>query len=113
MALPEGHWRGEWTAIGPDWDRSWQNQHLPDEVSLFLRSELPWPHEDNVYFFWSRNVAVQVPWGVFLRTWRSFLLADDEGPFLIRFQSPEFVWFGPTSIMGLGRRKPLTVSPVV
>jgi hypothetical protein len=68
-----------------------------------LRSRIDWPEEAEVLFIWDRENSDSRPWGVFLRTWRNVLF-DDDGPFLIRFDHPEFVRFSPNALMGVGRR---------
>jgi hypothetical protein len=76
---------------------------VSDAVAEFLRSLIHWPEAAETYFLWKRERAVQVPWGVFLRTWRAFLF-DDEGPLLVRPGSPEFVCFPPRGPVGVGHR---------
>src|SRR5262245_41003799 len=105
MLLPHGHWAGNVVACGPDWQQSWPASS-PDMVSEFLRARLDWSDDAEVELLWMREEAVQVPWGVFLRTWRAFLFSD-EGPFLVRFQSPEFVVFLPCGPVGIGHRTEL------
>jgi hypothetical protein len=111
MLLPRGHWIGNMTARGPNWQECWSNPKPPDAVGEFLRLQIDWPETAPAFFIWMRERAVQVPWGVFLRTWRNFLF-DDEGPFLVRLQSSEFAFFGPTGTMGVGRRTPTDAFPV-
>ena len=103
MLLPAGHWIGNVTAMGPDWHAVWNAPDLSDSVADFLRSRVPWPATTEALFFWSRENAVQVQWGMFLHAWKTFLY-DDEGPYLKCLQRPEFVCFGPTGGMGVGLR---------
>ena len=103
MLLPQGHWLGNLTAVGPDWQEFRYRPELPDAVAEFLKAQLNWPDAADVFFVWMRERAVRVPWGVFLRAWRGFLFSS-EGPFLVRLQSPEFAFFAPTGLMGVGRR---------
>jgi hypothetical protein len=104
MLLPSGHWVGRLVATFPGWQDAWgQPAGHPDPVAGFLRSQIGWPNAAEVYFIWMRERAVRVPWGVFLRTWRNFLFSN-EGPFLVRLQHPEFVFFAPTALMGVGHR---------
>lgn len=102
MLLPPGHWIGNVLEWGPLWERSWPAS-APDAVARFLRSRIDWAEETETYFVWMREQAVRVPWGVFLRTWRAFLF-NDEGPFLVRRDSPEFVVFSPRGPVGVGHR---------
>jgi hypothetical protein len=103
MLLRPGHWIGQVVAAGPAWQEYWNHPERPDAVAAFLRSQVGWPEEVDVYFMWMREQAVRVSWGVFLRTWRNFLF-DDEGPLLIRLQEPTFVLFSPTGQLGVGHR---------
>jgi hypothetical protein len=102
MLLPRDHWTGDMVAWGPDWRQSWPASS-PDSVAEFLTARVGWPADAETYFLWMRERAVRVPWGVFLRTWRAFLFSD-EGPFLVRLQSPEFVVFPPRGLVGVGHR---------
>lgn len=109
MLLPGDHWIGNIVSAGPPWHAIWNDADLPDTVTDFLRSRIPWPETTEITFFWSRENAVQVPWGVFLRVWKMFLF-DDEGPFLVSLEHPEFVCFGPTGGVGVGHRRGPCVS---
>ena len=104
MLLPADHWVHRPVVPGPAWHNAWDRPAArPDPVAPFLRMQIDWHDAAEVYFVWMRESAVRVPWGVFLRTWRNFLFSD-EGPFLVRLRHPEFVSFGPTGRMGVGRR---------
>ncbi len=103
MLLPAGHWVGNRTAAGPNWQVYWNDPGRPDDVAEFLRSQIDWPDEAEVCFIEMRERAALVPWGVFLRTWRAFLFRDED-PFVVRPGRPEFVVFGPTGYCGVGRR---------
>ena len=102
MLLPGSHWISTIVVWGPDWQQSWPAS-AADDVTEFLRSRISWPDDAEAYFLWMRERVVQVPWSVFLRTWRAFLFSD-EGPFLIRLQSSEFVVFPPRGPVGIGHR---------
>jgi hypothetical protein len=109
MLLPRDHWIGNIVSAGSPWHAIWNDADLPDIVADFLRSRITWPETTEVFFFWSRENAVRVPWGVFLRVWKTFLF-DDEGPFLVCLEHPDFVCFGPTGGVGVGQRRGPCVS---
>lgn len=104
MLLPQGHWLGNVVAVGPPWQESWPPTSA-DRVADFLRARIDWAEDSIAYFIWMREQAVKVRWGTFLRCWRAFLFSD-EGPFLIRLRSPEFVTFPPVGSVLVGKRDP-------
>jgi hypothetical protein len=103
MLLPRAHWISQLEAAGPCWSEFWDDPDRPDAVAAFLRSRIRWEEHADVFFISMQERAVQVPWGTFLCTWRSFLFSD-EGPFLVRLGHPQFVFFPPTGMVYVGRR---------
>ena len=103
MLLPQIHWRWASVETGPNWTESWDSRSSPDAVVSFLRENISWPDGADVIFIYSREDVLSVPWVVFLRNWRDFLI-EDEGPFLLRVGFPEFVGFGPNGGVTTGRR---------
>jgi hypothetical protein len=94
MLLGADHWIHSASIQGPAWEDYWHAQpgNEPDPVIVFLDQYVSWATEAILIFFWMKEQAVSVPWGVFRITWRNFLY-DDEGPFLINPDAPEVVWF--------------------
>lgn len=109
MALPVGHWSDDRDRRCPNWQPSWNNPSDQDPIADFLKSRIQWPDDAEVFFVWGCEYIVKTSWGVFLRTWRSFLF-DDEGPFLISLGRPEFVQFGPGGPLAIGRAPALSAA---
>ncbi len=103
--LAEHGWLPELCAQGTpfEWQEAW-NAGDDYWAQCTLRPHLNWPDEAPVLFVAGPTWSFETTLAVFLRCWRAFLLADDEGPLLASLEYPEVVRFHPTGSGRIGRR---------
>ena len=86
--------------FGPNWYRYANDPGLADAVVEFLRDRLPWPDEQVVFYARSPRYAFRLPWGVFLRHWRRFMMLDKS--FVFGLERPEFALFADGGSLSVG-----------
>jgi hypothetical protein len=102
--LPPGHRLNHSTAIGPDWYAAANNPTIPDRVVGFLRHVVPWPDHQVVFYAHGPRAIFRLSWGLFLRHWRRFMLADES--FVFGMGRPEFVLFADCGWLRVGDMRP-------
>jgi hypothetical protein len=101
--LPPDHWICNLQLIGPDWSVPWNDPSEPDTVTPFLTTKLPWKPEQAIFFVLSRKYMLKTTWHIFLTSWKHFLF-DEDGPFIISLQHPEFIYFANQGLVAIGER---------
>jgi hypothetical protein len=99
-----GHRLARLSTFGPDWYKYANDPGLPDGVAEFLRQALPWPDGQVVFYAHSRGCVFRLPWGVFLRHWRRFMMLDESWVFGLG--RPEFALFADAGSLWVGDMRP-------
>jgi Protein of unknown function (DUF2947) len=102
--LPAGHRLSRYTAYGPNWYAYANDPQLPDAVATFLQTSLPWPEKQVVFYAHRRRYVYRLPWGVFLRHWRRFMVIDESWVFGLG--RPEFALFADADGLAVGDMRP-------
>jgi len=105
--LPRDHWARKFTDYGPCWDNYANDLTLSDEVVSYLRSTIDWRPDQEVLIVHSWGYALLTAFSNFLNYWRAFIRKNDD-PIIFSLDRPEFVLFGDTGLLAVGRR-PITV----
>lgn len=99
-SVPAGHWLTRFTAHGPYWYDSANNPSRPDAVAEFLRESVRWPNEQVAFYAHGRRCVYRLPWCVFVRHWRRFMVIDESWVF--GQGRPEFVLFADAGGLAVG-----------
>jgi hypothetical protein len=95
-----GHRLSRLTAFGPNWYTYANDPKLSDHVIEFLRQSLPWFEQQKVFYVHAPRCIFRLPWGVFLRHWRRFMMLDESWVFGLG--RPEFALFADAGGLAVG-----------
>ena len=101
--VPVGHWLARFTKHGPYWYDYANDPARPDAVAAFLRESAPWPDEQVAFYAHGRRCVYLLPWGVFVRHWRRFMVIDESWVF--GQGRPEFVLFADAGGLSVGNMR--------
>jgi hypothetical protein len=99
--VKDGHRLGNCSISGPDWYVFANDPKLPDKVAKFLRESLPWSMDQIVLYAHRRRCIYRLPWSVFLRHWRRFMMQDESWIFGV--ERDEFALFADAGGLCVGR----------
>lgn len=102
--VPAGHWLDRVTAHGPHWYDFANDPARWDAVADFLRKALSWPDAQVMFYAHGRRCVYRLPWGVFLRHGRRFMVIDESWVF--GQGRPEFVLFADAGGLAVGDMRP-------
>jgi Protein of unknown function (DUF2947) len=88
----------------PNWYTYANDPQLPDAVAAFLRESLPWPEAQVAFYAHRRRCVYRLPWGVFVRHWRRFMVIDESWVFGLG--RPEFALFADAGGLAVGDMRP-------
>lgn len=104
MQLAEDEWLRlmSETEVIDNFTNDWNDNNY-DGLRVVLKQRLDYAPEDEIYFFWNHETAVETTWEIFLKYWINFLF-EDEGPILINPKSGYVLSFGPDGSVLVGKR---------
>lgn len=87
FGLSDDNWliKSSQTILG-QWIKA-SNDNYIQEVAKLLNSATSWDDEDSIWFCISKYLIVETPWGVFKKTWITFLECEDDCPIILNRRS--------------------------